>query len=83
MKQKPYVKCEKCNGTGVGKLSEELAALLDSIPLKGFTARTAQKKLDPDKRVVPTAWNNRLRHLYNLGLAVRQRRGKEWFFFKA
>ena len=77
----PTEKCTRCNGTGKTPLSDEMQTL--------YQAFTARNELNANQAALliewkghPTAINNRLEHLRELGLLQRRKSSKNWIYRK-
>jgi hypothetical protein len=78
----PTEQCTRCNGTGKTPLSDEMLAV--------YQAFTHTNELNAEQIVGgigwkghPTAINNRLEHLREIGLLERRKSSKTWFYRKA
>lgn len=78
---KPIMPCPKCDGAGEIPLSFELWQVLRLVrKRRGITAPDVAEALDPRGEFHPSAFNNRLEILRNMGLVKRRRSGKTWFY---
>lgn len=78
MAMKPMIQCTHCAGRGTVELPERLQETLNAVG-RGCTTDDLQRKIPA---VTPTAQNNRLEMLRNLGFLTRNRVGKFWFYAK-
>lgn len=81
MPKQVLTQCTSCRGTG--KVSLE-GALLDTLSkFSGKTRLTCADLHDPGRGVTKNATNNRLEKLRGFGLLLRERKGREWSYYRA
>lgn len=73
----PSIRCPKCGGAGSVSIPE---GLIHTLKRMGRGEKTASDLLEPNLKH-PTICN-RLAALLALGLVSRERKGREWVYFK-
>jgi hypothetical protein len=63
-----------------GHMDPSLADTLTTLFRTGPASAAELSQRLPERKIGPTAWNNRLFDLYAARLVRRQRRGKEWIY---
>lgn len=62
-------------------LSQTMQETFDVVKRRnGTTAKQLRNTLDKEHNMNPTAFNNRLAFLKELGLATCERKGREWVY---
>ena len=79
----PEVTCSHCKGTGRMKLQDGLLVTLNILRRdrrKWLTVQEVRLQTPRFETLNPTGINNRLRFLYDMGMALRERSGRLWLY---
>lgn len=64
----------------IGPLDDSLRTTLDSLSFLSKATGAELARKNPDQKIQATAWNNRLKELYDMRLLYRQKKGRQQFY---
>lgn len=71
------IECPECKGAGKIELQDHLQQAFDALPSRGTSTAEAVARI---LEIEHGSACNRLRDLYDLGLVLRTRKGREWLY---